>query len=46
VAEEPLLRVLAAGQQVEGQAEQSPRLVRAAVLAIQVVGQQQRLGLP
>jgi hypothetical protein len=46
VAEEPLLGVLAAGQQVEGQAEQGPRLGRAAVLAIQVVGQQQRLGLP
>ena len=46
MAEEALHRILAAGQQVEGEPEQRARLVRAAVLAVQVVGQQQRLGLP
>ena len=46
VPEEARHRVLAAGEQVEGQADQGARLVGAAVLAVQVVGQQQRLGRP
>ena len=45
VAHEALELVLAAGEQVEEQAERRARLVRAAVLAVDVVGEHERLDL-